>query len=215
MQIQEGKLYDNRTWKYLYPSLKIYGRELMSYLGQFIKLGVGIKDYNVNTKDPCLFILLDTTIALDKQSDIDAYRDRFIKFLSWIKYQYFYVTDYVYEGLDNREQHMVVLKIPQKYDQTYKSFLEGKYSKMYDKSEIGEYFKDVSLPHNKTAEAKRNKDLSMTRKILTKDRSFVPVFAKYVNTRFGTDNPISDFEEAELDFPPDMSEETFNYTIEQ
>ena len=56
MQIQSGKLYENRTWKYLYPCLKCYGPELMDFLSSFFKLGVGIGDFNIPTEGNSIFI---------------------------------------------------------------------------------------------------------------------------------------------------------------
>ena len=48
MQIQSGKLYENRTWKYLYPCLKVYGSTLKTYLNIFFKLAVGLGDHNID-----------------------------------------------------------------------------------------------------------------------------------------------------------------------
>lgn len=212
MQIQNGKLYENRTWRYLYPSLKSYGKDLMNNLAQFIKLGVGIADENLEVDQPCIFILIDTNMSFPTEAEMDAYKLRFAKFINWIRYQYFYVTDYVFEGLDDREKHMVVLRLPRKYDLAYISFIKGEYSKMYTQSEIYEYFKYVSIPRNKEAETKVNNKLKITRNILFKDKSYIPVFAKEVNSLFDTDNPESDFIGAELDFPPNFKQEVFNYT---
>lgn len=214
MQIQKGKLNDNRTWRYLYPCLKIYGKELYAYLSQFIKLAVGIGDSNIETKEPCIFILIDPSVRQNTEEETMAYKYRFAKFLNWLRYQYFYKTDYVYEDLDNGEKHMIVLRLPYKYDLSYLSFVQGKYSKMYNKSEVLEYFKNISLPNRKDIETKINKKLEDTRKILTKSKTYVPVFAKLVNEKFDTDNPDTDFYDAELDFPPNLEEEVFNYIEE-
>lgn len=212
MQIQSGELYKNRTWRYLYPSLKIYGKELMTYLSQFLKIGVGIGDSNTNIKDPCIFILIDTNMAFKTQAELDSYKNRFANFLNWLKYQPYYITDYVYDGLDSGgEKHMIVLRISYKHDLSYTSFIKGKYSEMYKQSDVYSYFGVVSLPKNKQTEIKLNKELEETRGILFKDSKYIPAFAKIVNGRFGTDNPDSDFIGAELDFPPELSEEIFNY----
>lgn len=215
MQIQSGKLYKNRTWRYLYPSLKIYGKELMTYLSQFLKISVGIGDSNVETKEPCIFILIDTNMAFKTQAELDSYKNRFANFLNWLKYQSYYVTDYVYDGLDSGgEKHMIVLRLSYKHDLSYLSFIKGKYSEMYKKSDIYNYFKAINLPANKPAEVKLNKELEETRGILFKENKYISKFAKIVNDRFGTDNPDSDFIDAELDFPPELIEEVFNYKEE-
>jgi len=215
MQIQNGKLYKNRTWRYLYPSLKIYGKELMAYLSQFLKLGVGIGDSNVDTKEPCIFILIDTNMAFKTQAELDNYKNRFANFLNWLRYQFYYVTDYVYDGLDSGgEKHMIVLRLSYKHDLSYLSFIKGKYSEMYKQSDVYDYFGAITMPGNKETEIRLNKGLEETRSILFRDSKYIPVFAKTVNDRFGTDNPDSDFIDAELDFPPELSEEVFNYKEE-
>lgn len=215
MHIQGGKLYENRTWRYLYPSLKIYGKELMTYLSQFLKLGVGIGDSNIDTKEPCIFILIDTNMAFKTEAELEAYKSRFANFLNWLRYQFYYVTDYVYDGLETGgEKHMIVLRLSYKYDLSYLAFIKGKYSEMYVQSEVYDYFKAVSIPGNKQAEIKVNKKLEDTRSVLFKESKYISTFAKIVNERFGTDNPDSDFSNAELDFPPELSEEVFNYIEE-
>lgn len=214
MQIQKGKLYENRTWKYLYPCLKMYGKELNAYLSQFIKFAVGIGDHNLENKEPCIYILIDTQVPFNTVEDTLAYRRRFSKFLAWLQYQHFYKADYVYEGLDTGEKHMVVIRLPYKFDMSYLYFTQGKYSLMYDTRTINDYFKYILLPNRKELEKKVNDKLTNTRKVLTKDKSYVRDFAKIVNTHFGTENPNSDFEDVELDFPPNMEEEVFNYIEE-
>lgn len=215
MQIQSGKLYKNRTWRYLYPSLKIYGKELMTYLSQFLKLGVGIGDSNVSSQEPCIFILIDTNMVFKTQAELDNYKSRFANFLNWLRYQFYYVTDYVYDGLDSGgEKHMIVLRLSYKHDLSYLSFIKGKYSEMYKQNEVYDYFKVISLPNNKQAEITLNKELENTRSIFFKEKKYIPTFAKIVNDRFDTDNPDSDFEDAELDFPPELKEEVFNYIEE-
>lgn len=212
MYIQNGKLYENRTWRYLYPSLKVYGATLMNHLASFIKLAVGIGDAYVETTEPCIFILIDTNRVFPTEAELMAYKLKFAKFINWIRYQYFYVTDYIYDGLDSGgEKHMVVLKLPHKFDMSYFHFVNGEYSKMYTPKEVNEYFKLINMPQNLAVQNKVNERIKTTRAILKKESSYIPTFAKKVNEMFGTDNPESDFIDAELDFPPNFDEEVFNY----
>ena len=119
MQIQSGKLYENKTWNYLYPCLKSYGSTLMKHLNSFYKLGVGIKDHNIDIEEGnCIYILLNTNLSSPQISLIN-YRENFSKFLDWIRFQPYYVIDYVYDGLDKGEKHMLVLKIPDSYNKAY------------------------------------------------------------------------------------------------
>jgi hypothetical protein len=213
MQIQSGKLYENRTWKYLYPCLKAYGPELNSYLASFFKVGVGIGDFNIDTPSDCncIFILIDTNIPLGSERDISLYKLKFAKFLDWLKYQYFYVKDYMYE--DTSGKHMIVLKIPLKHEIAYVKFIQGEYFNMYLQKDLNEYFKYVTLD-NKEIEKKRNEKIKNARNVLTKSKEYVPTFVEIVKEEFRTPKlSVQDLEHIELDFPPKLEEEIFNYEL--
>ena len=96
MQIQSGKLYENRTWKYLFPCLKFYGPELMSKLSSFFKLAVGVNDYNKKEKQACIYILVDTNIAIASDVERAEYKHKFAQFLDWLSYKPYFVSDYIY-----------------------------------------------------------------------------------------------------------------------
>lgn len=207
MQIQSRKLYENRTWRYLYPSLKCYGKELMDYLVSFFKLGVGVGDSNKDIDSTSIFILFETSLPLTTP-ELEKYQNNFSKFLDWIKYQPYYVTDYVF---DMHNKHMVVIKLPYKHSSAYMHFIKGKYSLMYNETEIKQYFSEVSLT-NKILESKINKNLDKTIKILTRDRRYVQNFVDIVNKDFDANITVEQYlGNAELDYPPKKEEEIFNY----
>lgn len=212
MQIQNGKLYENRTWKYVFPCLKFYGEDLTNYLKSFFKLAVGLGDTNYEEKSDGsnIFILIETSYTFALQRDTDRYRENFARFLDWVRYMPFYVTDYVYEGINDREQHMLVLKIPDRYRESIKHFKKGRYSKMYTPKEINSYFGHVTL-NNKQAEVEVNNRLKKTRAILNKSKEYLEDFVKEVNNKFKTNATLEDFKDAELDFPPNPEEEVFSY----
>jgi len=209
MQIQSGKLYENKTWRYLYPSLKYYGEELMSKLASFFKLAVGVNDYNMKGTGNCIYILIDTNIAIASDSERLAYKKRFNQFLDWVSYKYYYVTDYIYDS----NKHMVVLKLPVQHSTSYLSFIKGRYSEMYNSKELNTYFRYISIS-NKDIEERQNEKMRTTRNVLTKNIEYVPIFVDIVNKRFNTEVGVKDFKDAELDFPPTKSEEIFNYKEE-
>ena len=212
MQIQSGKLYHNKTWSYLYPCLKSYGEELRKHLNNFIKLGVGIGDSNtkVLSEHNAIFILFDVEPILANSIEKENYKQNFDKFLDWISYQPYYVTDYIFEERRGKGKHMVVLRIPPKHDTTYLNFVRGIYSEMYTKKEIDEYFQYVTLD-DKDMEAKRNEKITKCRQVLMKSPLLLPKFVKEVNLLFNTGIVEEDYKEAELDFPPTLFEEIFNY----
>lgn len=206
MQIQSGKLYENRTWKYLYPCLKYYGSSLTAGLSNFFKLAVGVGDINNQEEVNCIYILIDTNLALtDKQRQ--DYKERFAKFLDWISYQDYYINDYIYDS----DSHMIVLKLPTKYSDTYINFVKGEYSKMYNLAEVRDYFSYITNMKNKDLQMKQNAKLKATKSVLSKDKNYIQTFVDKVNKDFNTQADISCFQEAELDYPPKKQEEIFNF----
>ncbi len=210
MQIQSGKLYENRTWKYLYPCLKHYGDELMDKLSSFFKVAVGVHDHNRKEDGNCIYILIDTNIPLASDYDRQEYKRKFTKFLDWVSYKHYYVTDYIFE----KDKHMIVLRLPHDYDITYINFVNGKYSKMYPQRVVNEYFKYITIS-NKEIEDRQNSKIRTTRAILTKNKSYLPTFVDIVNKDFNTDITVEDYKDAELDYPPKKEEEIFNYSKEE
>lgn len=210
MQIQSGKLYENRTWKYLYPCLKYYGKELMDNLAGFFKLAVGVGDSNRSDDKNCIYILIDVNISLSSDKQRESYKNRFSKFLDWLSYKDYYIDDYVFEDIDNTGKHMIVLKIPSIYDTSYFNFVKGNYSSMYPLKTIREYFKYITIS-NKEAEIRQNEKIKRTRNILTRHANYLPTFVKDVNNKFGTNVEEKYFLDAEFDYPPKKEEEIFNY----
>lgn len=200
MQIKSGELYENRTAKYLFPAIKHYGEELLNYINYFIKLGVGLSDENKKLQRGCIFILLD---ANPKTYKILEYKDKLDKFITWLKYQNYYVTDYIYSNKKDEESHMIVLDFPMEYNNAYIKFMLGRYSQMYTKSEI-----DFLFPLRKNLSQKDLDRRVAIRNVLLKENE--SDFIKQVNSDFGTN--ISKFDiKKELDYPFDYKEEVFNF----
>ena len=132
MKIQNGRLYENKTSKYLYPSLRVYKSELTEWLRSFPKLAVGINDYNFRREDS-LFILIDTTFNSGSLAFNESNKQRFDIFLKWLPSKSYYVADYLF---DSANKHMIVLKFPKSYPNAMAKFKEGCYSQMYTKEEI-------------------------------------------------------------------------------
>ena len=210
MQIQSGKLYENRTWKYLYPCLKVYGNTLKTYLNSFFKLAVGLGDHNINiNEDNCIYILIDTNIHSPQQS-LQTYREYLAKFLDWVRFQPYYVTDYIFEGFDRGEKHMLVLRLPDIYKESYIKFKQGKYSEMYSSKDIENLY-PLIVNSNKNIEIKVNNNITNIKNVLTKNSNHLELFRKQVNSEFKTNLSLKDIKDHELDFPPIQEEEIFNY----
>ena len=213
MQIQSGKLYDNRTWKYLYPCLRSYGPTLKGHLNTLYKLAVGVKDYNLDIEEElCMYILIDTNITTPQTSLVN-YRENIANFLDWLRCQSYYVIDYMFDNEDYNEKHMIVIKLPKEYTKTYQKFTKGKYSEMYSHKEIGEFFPYITLD-NKELEFKLNEKTKAIRHVLIKKSDYLPTFQKQLNEEFGVNCTLDELKDHELDFPPNMKEEMFNFNKE-
>jgi hypothetical protein len=138
MEIEIGKLYSNKTLKYLVPALNYYGPTLKTKLNLIFKLAFGVHDtllegsYLEGQKN--IFILVDKLVRTDLYQN----------FMDWVKHQEYYVTDYAYDAImeAHSRKQMIVLAFPPSMGDTYEKFLKGKYSKMYTKKEIQDYFGD-------------------------------------------------------------------------
>jgi hypothetical protein len=202
MKIEKGSLYINRTLIYLSPTLLVYGPLFRTKLSNVFSLAYGIHD-----------CLLDGTqfeterkicILIDKSYQTAKYKD----FMNWVKYQDFYLTDYLIGGFDSVQQ-MLVIKFPARYGEIHDKFIEGKYSKMFCKDEIRRFFPETAMT-NDIAVARKEAREVITKAIPARDR-----FIGKVHDKYGTVVTLTDIhnEKPEYDFPPDKKEEFFNYKV--
>lgn len=194
MHIEIGKLYYNRTVKYLAPALSYYGPTLKTKLNLVFKLAFGINDSLLAGShlegQKNIYILVDKLVR----------PDLFQNFMDWVKHQEYYVTDYAYDIImePHSRKHMIVIAFPLELEDAYSKFLLGKYSLMYTKKEIEAYFGD----ENKAT----------ARYVLNKTRNAKEDFKKLVKDTFGTTLEEQDFLVGswEYDLPPNKEEEFFN-----
>ena len=198
MQITGNLLKLNSTYKYLYPCLKTYNN-FMDYMKGLRINSVGIKDQNVLVDYPCLFILLEVlpvkhNDALEKSS----YTNRLVSFLNWFREKEFYVTDYIYYTDTERSNlHMVVVKFPVEYTKVLPLWRKGQYSEMYSEADIKYLFNKSPLQD-----------------VLFREKSYISTFVDRVNKDYKTNATVEDFKDAELDYPPFIWDEIFNYKID-
>lgn len=193
MQIEIGKYYENKTWRFLVPCLKGHGDIFVMKFNGVFKLAFGIHDTIVD--DSKISIGRNMYILCDKLTNSRQFDD----FLEWIKYQEYYVADYCPDSeILNSRKHMIVIQVPERFNDAYDHFLKGDYSQMYLDSELKLLFS------NKT----RKKEYD----ILSRNPKIMNDFAKKVNDEFGTPNAVtvSDLKFAELELPLKKSEEIFN-----
>ena len=191
MQIEIGKYYVNKTWRFLLPCLRGHGDIFVSKFNPVFKLAVGIHD-----------TLLDNSKKSDGRSiyilcDKFANRIAFDEFLDWIKYQDAYIADYCPDSeILKSRKHVIIIKIPELYNDAYDHFLQGNYSLMYLKEELNLLFSNPGK--------KKEYD------ILSREPKIIEEFVKEVNKEFKTNAVIDDFKNAELELPLKKTEEIFN-----
>jgi len=207
MDIQVGKIYmdkvieqkiifPNKTKKYLLPCLKEYGNIFINKLNNVFKVAVGIGDIIVDNcgyyHEKHIFILLDSIIA----------NKFFLDFLDWIKKQSMYQDDYVFGNIQKSKYHMVVLKFPEKFYDSFETFKVGKYSSMFNKETIDSFFNN----HPKT------------KLVFIKDHNYKVYFVDKVNEIYNLkgEHRVREEEwEGELDFPPKDKKEIFNHHLKK
>lgn len=194
--INETKI--NKTWRFLVPSLKDYGRDFAISFVQVFKYAVGIydckKENELNIKDRNLYLLCDSFYK----------KTLFKEFLDYVKNKDYFVESYVTE-FDHVEEElpyktMVVIKIPEKYSKAFDMFIESRFSEMYSSEELSELFFDITS--------------IIDRRILKRSKDSEKNFLEEVNLRFKTDLEIEDFEGEieEYTLPIDFEDEIFNFS---
>lgn len=192
MNIKFGELFDNKTWKFLSPTLRGFGDVFVNKFNkQVFKLAYGIMDKVIEgvpiikDKRP-LFILCDKGVLTTE----------FSYFLQWLKYQPYYITDYSFDTSSNPRMHMIVVNMPEEYHNAYDKFCLGLYSEMYTKKQLDKLFSD--------------KD-SIQYKILSRDPQYSSVFIEKVKSEFNVKMKKEDEREfistAEFEFPYSMNSE--------
>lgn len=191
MHIEIGKYYVNKTWRFLLPCLRGHGDVFVNKFNPVFKLAVGIYDTLVDgskfSKGRNIYILCD------KFTQEKLYND----FIEWIRLQDYYVQDYCPDSeiIGSRKQ-MVIINVPEMFNDAYDHFLEGNYSIMYLDSELKALFSNVE----------RKKEFD----ILARNFTIAPDFVKQVNEEFKTTTTIEDYKMSELEFPLKKTEEIFN-----
>ena len=194
MQIEIGKRYDNKTWRFLFPCLRGHGDIFASKINPLYKLAVGVYDYTL--KDQTKFNGRNIFILLDMYSQNKLCTD----FIEFVKYQSYYVTHYCPDtDFGNSRKMMIVISIPERFEPAYDAFIRGKYSEMYNEEEVRILFS--------------NPDRRREYDILSKSTESQKDFLECFSTEFGISCSTNYFDLPlrELELPPRLSEEIFNY----
>jgi hypothetical protein len=190
MKIQLGSVYTNKTKKYLLPCLIEYGEKFEEKFTNLFKLAIGIGDCTLIDMgiviEHSIFILIDTKFSRKGFKDI----------IGWMKSQNYYKFDYPFDDLHTGHLHMLVIKIPEKYELTSQEFIYGNYSKMYELKDLNELFSD------------RKKELD----VFNKDSQMLVTFIDKINEMFKTNVSYEGWE-GEIELPLTDEEEYFNMKL--
>ena len=191
MEIEVGKYYENKTWRFLMPVLRGHGELFAQKFNSLFKFAVGIHD-----------TLLDGTpllkgrnilVMLDKEYQPKIYQS----FVDWIQYQPYYKGDYCPDAdFKTSRKHVFILEVPEAFNNAYDMFLKSEYSKMYSEEEINILFS--------------NKGRIREKEILTKSTLAYNKFLEKNNNLFNLNIEPSKFKPEEYEFPLVICEEVFN-----
>jgi len=190
MEIRIGQTYKNRTYAYLRPSLALFGPLFITKFNTFFRLAYGLHDAYLDGTpielERTVFILLDLSVSPSISENS----------LDWMRNQDFYVVDYPYTKYGGRLQ-MLVLRFHEKQADIYDKFLESKYSYMYTRGELEQFYPNFTP----------------ARAVLTKHYTAKEDFKVKVHKSFGTVLEDKDLkgEGVQFDFPWNKKEEYFNY----
>jgi len=198
MEPQKGMFQANKTSMYLLPILKTYSdgflKPFAELTGHLLCISIADVLYQRATdiKIPSFFFLFDKNGPYDINNhqyyNPEKYKQLFLNCLKKIRKQSCYVDDYIYGDLRG-DTHCLVVKIPDKFINTYEAFFQSKYSEMYTEEQL----KTLAIP--KLRQNKPNRIYQ----VLVKDPEYVPEFQTLLNDIFGTNIVIDD--DRELDLP--------------
>tara|TARA_R110000796_G_scaffold231853_8_gene349949 strand:+ start:3962 stop:4549 length:588 start_codon:yes stop_codon:yes gene_type:complete len=191
IKIEIGKMFQNKSWRFLGPTLTHYGQDFIDKLNTVFKLAAGIGDVSHQNNVPSLYLVCDA-----------KYQPRnFNEVLQWFRYHDCFITDYPYDtDLKDVRRHMIVFKIPKPYIESYNHLLRSEYSKMFSKEEVGRMFDHT-----------RRDVLG----VLLKREEMKVLHLDKVNKCYDTNVKPDDFQPTEYDFPFKNPEEIFNYVEEK
>lgn len=138
-----------KTYRYLYPCIHFgYGDNFQRLMSGIMKKSPGliVNMYIADTDQPDIpfgvFVLFDNSKALN-----------FNEFLKFIEKEEAFIFDYQVDT----NYHMVVLKVPDEFLNTYENFRNSKYSKMYNSEFLNKNLNNPSTEQTYSVLAKTEK----------------------------------------------------------
>jgi len=206
IKFNEDKIFENKTHKYLYPLLSIYGQEFCARFNKLFKLGIFIGDLNYYCMKPCLYIVIKVPVENHSiSSNNEGYLEYVNEFDGFIKCQTYYETDYML----TMDKQVYVVKLPNELYSCIDSFMMGKYTQMFSKEQVNKYFKFV--PGKTKSDLDRNERIQQIRNVLLHDNAYAQIYLNKINKEYDTTFELEDVVSWEFDAQPDLKNEILNY----
>lgn len=199
----------NKTKEYLQRIINVcYGKQFMVEIRNLTSYDVGPLGLSIegiyimdalylrakrkwSNPDPCFYIVFDKNGSMteDVYTDPKAGRQRFNKFLTYVRTQKFYENDYVISD----DHHMVIIKLPKRFRHAYNMFLKNRYSEMYTKEDL-EY-----LNFMPTLKMGSETVVSLTYAVLTRNAEYGQMkVLRELENNFGVDTIPDDLTEFDI-----------------
>ncbi len=183
MKIKIGKIFKNKTLRFILPMLrKYYDDTLVTLLNSVGILAVGIGDFLIEKEyKQHVFVLIDS------KSNPGIFNE----LIYYVADKEYYEDDYSYDNLLTGRMQMVIFKLP---DDIIDTFMAGQYSKLYYFEDACDFILDES-----------------TFDVIIKNKDHKPQFIEEIEVEFGTRLKLEEVGKRELDIPPIKENEIFNY----
>ena len=210
IQIVPGKMFTNRTYKYLSPSMKLYGEEFVTKIKLLKGVCCGIQDFGFNLDkdsrvfDNNIYYVFDINgeFIFGKYSAIEKSRKDFFHIISWLREQPYYVQDYPLDSGRNESKHVIVLQLPLPL---LDNFLKGNYTNLYSKDIIDKII-------NKTIKVLKTEEINPVYAVLTKSPEYQEEYLRQLNSDFNTTLTLKDIgHHDQYDIPPLLKNEIIRW----
>lgn len=208
IKTEPGLLYINRTQMFLLPSFKLYDSGFLDKIRSVVTLSVGIEDDSLDMfkEEPYIYMVIDPNGLYRNNSYVDKsrYRSSYLIFNQYIKKHKSYIYDYPLNG-EKSDLQVFVLKFPDIVGDDIKNlFVEGRYSELYSQIQLDQIINRIKT------NASGVEEINPVYKILKKDKGYSKIFFNKVFEDFSV--KVND--ERELDYPPLLINEIYNYKFE-
>lgn len=205
IQLIPGNLFDNKTKKYLVPSLNLYNDNLKSKLNENACLAIACGDHYYSVKeDNNLYFVFDKNGVFEngKYASIVHYRDALKSLIDYVEEKEYFVD--LYNFKKNNNFIVLVLKLPEELSNIKEKFLNGKFSTLYTKKQIDKIINPKIFTDG-------IEEINPVRRVLMGDSSFKPTFINQIKKDFGKELTITLEDIDELDYTPIKKQEYLFY----